>query len=246
MTSGLPGPSIEIRRRYTSGGPGHGDGRPSGALTHERRHPDPRGHRAGRPPGGRSSSCPWCTTSCAGSPPPAWPARRRGRRSSPRCWCMRPTCGWSAATRTRPSTAAATSSPRRPRRCGASSSTEPAPASGLKRGGGRPAGPVRPRRPAGRAPRRRPAGPRRGPDRPGRRGPRRRQAGQAPGLRRADARARPPWRWASASRRPTATGATPAPGSARPSPARGLRIPEKKSPRWGTAARDGALGGGPV
>ena len=55
-----------------------------------------------------------------------WPRRSRGRRSRPRPWSTRPTSGWSMARRPSGGTAAATSSPRRPRRCAASSSRTPA------------------------------------------------------------------------------------------------------------------------
>ena len=74
----------------------------------------------------RPSNCSrWSTTSSAGWPPGSWRTRRPARRSRPRPWCTRRTCGWSAATRTGSGTAGATSSPRRPRPCGASWSRPP-------------------------------------------------------------------------------------------------------------------------
>ena len=66
----------------------------------------------------------------------SWRTSRRGRRSRPRPWCTRRICGWSATTRTASGTAGATSSPRRPRPCGASWSRRARRKARQKRGGG--------------------------------------------------------------------------------------------------------------
>ena len=72
-----------------------------------------------------SSSCRWSTTSCASSPPSGLPRRGPARRSRPRRWSTRRTCGWWTSSRPRPGTAGGTSSPPPPRRCGGSWSRRP-------------------------------------------------------------------------------------------------------------------------
>ena len=103
----------------------------------ERRHPHPLGHRAGRPPGGRAAPAPGLRRAAqarrpaagAGEARPDAPGHRPGPRGVPPA----------GRTPTRPGagTAAATSSPPRPRPCAASSSRTPAASGGSKRGGGR-------------------------------------------------------------------------------------------------------------
>ena len=101
-------------------------GRRPRALGDERRHAHPLGHRARRPPGGRAAPAAGLRRAAQAGRRRGWRRRSRGRRSRPRPWSTRPTSGWSRARRPSGGTAAATSSPRRPRRCAASSSRTPA------------------------------------------------------------------------------------------------------------------------
>ena len=96
------------------------------ALGDERRHPHPLGHRAGRPAGRRAAPAAGLRRAAQAGRPEAGPARSPARRSRPRPWSTRPTSGWSGADDARTGTAGATSSPRRPRPCAASSSRTPA------------------------------------------------------------------------------------------------------------------------
>ena len=158
------------------------------------------------------------TTSCGGSPPQRMAARRRGRRSRRPRWSTRRTCGWSAADER-----AAVERPRallrrrgrgdapHPRRAAPGASDASATAAGAS--GVDLDGSIRHRRStARRRLGRRAARPRRGADTAGRRGPAGGPAREAPLLRRADHRSRPPTRWASPPGPPTATGRTPGRG----------------------------------
>ena len=134
---------------------------------------------------------------------------------------LRATGGWRTSPGT--GTAGATSSARRPRPCGASSSRTPGANGGSStavRGGGstwtRP--PWRNRRAGGRA-----AGRRRGPGSPVRRGSAGRRAGQAALLRRADHRAGRRGRSACRREKGTGSGLMPGPGCSAPGRGRGRR-----------------------
>ena len=169
----------------------------------ERRHPHPVGHRAGRPARRRAAAAAGLRRAAPAGGRRSWRRRSPARRSRPRPWSTRRTCGWWTPTRPSTGTAAATSSPPPPRPCGASSSNRPAASAAASAAAG--TGARRPRRSidAGRwtaadddllaldealdqlAARR----------------PGRRRAGQAPLLRRPD-------RWSEAAERPGHLAAT--------------------------------------
>ena len=112
------------RDRGSSGWPGT-------TVRHDRSDPDPRGDRSGRPTGRRATAAAGLRRAAQAGRRRSWPRRSRGRRSRPRPWSTRRTCGC-VESQTAPDTgtAAGTSSPPRPRPCAASSSTTPAASDG--------------------------------------------------------------------------------------------------------------------
>ena len=115
--------NFERRRSRTAEIPG---GRFATAGIHERRHAHPLGHRAGRPAGGRASSCPWSTTNCASWPPSGWRHEKPGQTLQATALVHEAYLRLVGQRTPSAGTAAATSSPPRPRPCAASSSRTPA------------------------------------------------------------------------------------------------------------------------